>query len=100
MTWNDFPNLRKRPSTPSKGRGPVQVRIRRAFIASGAEVLSSSEIYNWSHVRRRLGRRKTMPLGIYWRTLTTLRAMCDPIGRVPPYGAILWRLRADKLGNK
>jgi hypothetical protein len=33
MTWDDFPNLRRRPPTPSKGRGPVQVRIRRAFIA-------------------------------------------------------------------
>jgi hypothetical protein len=93
MTWNDFPNLRKRPPTPSKGRGPIQVRIRRAFIASGAEVLSSPQIYDWTHVRRRLGRRKTLPLGIYWRTLKTLQTMCDPVERVPPHGAWLWRLR-------
>jgi hypothetical protein len=32
----NYPNLRRRPATPSKGRGPIQVRIRRAFIASGA----------------------------------------------------------------
>jgi hypothetical protein len=63
MTWEDFPNLRKRPPTPSKGRGPVQVRIKRAFTARGVNVLSSSEIYSWSHVRRRLGRCKSMP----WR---------------------------------
>jgi hypothetical protein len=71
MTWDDFPNLRRRPSTPSKGRGPVQVRIKRAFTARGVKVLSSSEIYSWSHVRRRLGRCKSMPAGIYNRTTRT-----------------------------
>jgi hypothetical protein len=94
MTWDAFPNLRRRPSTPSKGRGPVQVRIKRAFIARGAEVLSSSEIYSWSHIRRRLGRCKSMPAGVYWRTLRTLKTMCDPVGRGPGRGRpILWRLR-------
>jgi hypothetical protein len=93
MTWERYPNLRRRPATPSKGRGPIQVRIRRAFIASGAEVLSSSAIYEWTHARRRLGRRKTLPDGIYWGTLQALRVMCDPVERVPPHGAWLWRLR-------
>jgi hypothetical protein len=77
MKWAEHPNLRKRPSAPSKGRGPVQRAIRRAFAASGAEVLSSSAIYEWTHPRRRL-RRKKLPYGIYWRTLQALRAMCEP----------------------
>jgi hypothetical protein len=38
MKWPHYRNLRNRPPTPSKGRGPILVRIRRAFIASGAEV--------------------------------------------------------------
>jgi hypothetical protein len=92
MKWSGHPNLSKRPPTPSKGRGRVQVRIRRAFVASGAEVLSSSEIYDWTHARRR-GRHKSMPIGIYSTTLRTLRTMADPIRRVPPHGAWLWRLR-------
>jgi hypothetical protein len=100
MTWDDFPNLRRRPPTPSKGRGPIQVRIRRAFIASGAEALTSSQVYDWAYVRRRLGRCKTLPDGVYSRALRTLRTMCEPVERVPPYGAWLWRLRTDKLGNK
>jgi hypothetical protein len=54
MKWPHHRNLRNRPPTPSKGRGPVQVRIRRAFIASGAEVLSSTQIYDWTHSRRRI----------------------------------------------
>jgi hypothetical protein len=87
------PNLRKRPPAPSKGRGPVQVRIRRAFVASGAQLLSSSAIYDWTHARRRRGRHKSMPIGIYSITLRTLRIMADPIRRVPPYGAWLWRLK-------
>src|SRR5262244_3584082 len=93
MKWAHHPNLRKRPRTPSKGRGSVQRAIRRAFAASGTEALTSSAIYDWAHIRRRLGRRKSMPFGVYSRTLRTLRAMCDPVKRVPPHGAWLWRLR-------
>jgi hypothetical protein len=53
MKWPHHPNLRKRPRAPSKGRGPVQRAIRRAFSASGADVLTSSAIYDWTHARRR-----------------------------------------------
>jgi hypothetical protein len=90
--WPHHPNLRKRPPAPAKGRGRVQLRIRRAFVASGSEVLSSSAIYDWTHSRRRQ-RRRTMPFGIYSGTLRMLRSVADPIERVPPYGAWLWRLR-------
>jgi hypothetical protein len=76
--------LRKRPRTPAKGRGSVQRAIKRAFAATGASALISTQIYDWAHVRRRLGRRKSMPFGVYSRTLRT---------RVPPQGAWLWRLR-------
>ena len=92
MKWAEHPNLRKRPSAPSKGRGPVQRAIRRAFAASDTEVLTSSSIYDWAYVRRRRGRRKSMPFGVYSRTLRTLRTMCEPVERVPPHGAWLWRL--------
>ena len=42
-----------------------------------------------------LSSRNTSPpvFGVYWRTLKTLRPMCDPVERVPPHGAWLWRLR-------
>jgi hypothetical protein len=93
MKWAEHPNLRKRPSAPSKGRGPVQRAIRRAFAASDTEVLTSSSIYDWAYVRRRRRRRKSMPFGVYSRTLRTLRTMCEPVERVPPHGAWLWRLR-------
>ena len=93
MKWAHHPNLRKRPRTPAKGRGSVQRAIKRAFAATSAPALTSTQIYYWAHVRHRLGRRKSMPFGVYSQTLRTLRAMCDPVERVPPHGAWLWRLR-------
>ena len=54
-------------------------------MASDTEVLTSSSIYDWAHIRRRLGRRKSMPFGVYSRTLRTLRAMCEQVERVPPW---------------
>jgi len=97
MKWAEHPNLRKRPRAPSKGRGPVQRAIRRAFAPSGTEALTSSAIYDWAHIRRRRGRRKSMPFGIYSRTL---RTMCEPVERVPPHGAWLWRLRDNEARSK
>ena len=85
MKWAHHPNLRKRPRTPAKGRGSVQRAIKRAFAATSGSALTSTQIYDWAHVRHRLGRRKSMPFGVYSRTLRTLRAMCDPIERVPPH---------------
>jgi hypothetical protein len=94
MKWDGYPNLRKRPPTPAKARGSIQWAIRRAFAASGAEALTSAQIYDWAYVRRRLGRCKTLPFGVYSRTLRTLRAMCEPVGRAPTTGRPwLWRLR-------
>jgi hypothetical protein len=86
-------NLRHRPAAPSKGNGPVQRGIRRAFVASGAEVLSGSEIYDWTHARRRVcGKR--LPAGVYSRTRRTLATMADRVGRARTRGrSWLWRLR-------
>jgi hypothetical protein len=93
VKWENFRNLRRRPLTPAAGRGSIQRAIRRAFTASGTEALTSSQVYDWAYVRRRLGRCKTLPAGVYSRALRTLRVMCEPIERVPPHGAWLWRLR-------
>jgi hypothetical protein len=56
-----------------------------------AEVLSATTIYDYTHGRRRMGRR-TMRWGVYTQTRRTLRTMCEPICKVPPYGAWTWRL--------
>jgi len=94
MKWDGYPNLRKRPPTPAKARGSIQRAIRRAFAASGAEALTSAQIYDWAYVRRRLGRCKTLPAGVYSRALRTLKVMCYRVGRGTSIGRPwLWRLR-------
>ena len=68
----------------------------RSGSSSSAHESTSGRSTNYGsghHIRRRLGRRKSMPFGVYSRTLRTLRAMCEPIERVSPHGAWLWRLR-------
>jgi hypothetical protein len=71
MKWKDHPNLRKRPSAPSKGRGPVQpdaphgwdrypglrfgtgsagrgriqLAVKRAFAAAGTTTLTTSDVF-------------------------------------------------------
>jgi hypothetical protein len=84
-------NLRHRPPAPAKGAGRVQKAIRRAFMMEGIDVLSGTEIYNYTHALRRMDRAR-LPSGVYDRTRRTLRTMCEPICKAPPYGAWLWRL--------
>src|SRR5512133_512221 len=40
-----------RPPQPSLNNGPVQRRLRRAFVATGQSVLSTTQIMDWSHPR-------------------------------------------------
>ena len=78
-----------RPPTPSLDRGPVQRRVRRAFIAMGKAVLSTSELLPWTHPRARGARHD--------RRRAVRRACeryCERVGRSAELGApILWRLR-------
>jgi hypothetical protein len=87
MKWADHPNLRLRPPAPNKGGGRLQRQIARAFMAGGRE-LTSSQIYDWCFSQRR--RTTTLKRYMVWRVL---RKVADPVRRVPPYGAWLWRLR-------
>jgi hypothetical protein len=93
MKWPHHPNLRLRPHSPNKGRGRLQVQIRRAFMVHGPE-LSASVIYDWCFTRRRrLTQRKRH---MVWRNLVTV---ADPVARVPPHGAWLWRLKEEPSAN-
>ena len=81
-----------RPPTPSLDRGPVQRRVRRAFIATGKPVLSTSQIVEWTHPRP----------GTDWHDARrsvrrVCERYCERVGRSDSgsgSGArILWRLR-------
>jgi hypothetical protein len=87
-------NLRRRPAKPALGRGRLQTQVRRAFIASGASALSASAIYDWCYARRRLMLDKPLTTRHRYSVWRVLKAMgAEPVGRVGPRHAILWRLR-------
>jgi hypothetical protein len=85
--WSAYPNLQKRPHAPNKGRGRLQVQIRRAFV--GHRLRTSSQIYDWCYARNR-----KRVVGCWehsvWRIL---RQIADPIGRDRAHGAIIWKLK-------
>jgi hypothetical protein len=79
-----------RPPRPSLDNGRVQRRVRRAFIATGKPVLSTSQIVEWSHPRP----------GTDWHharrsVRRVCERYCERVGRSDSGSgrAILWRLR-------
>jgi hypothetical protein len=85
-----------RPPTPSLDRGPIQVRVRRAFIGTGEPVLSTSQIVEWSHPRP----------GTNWHhARRSVRRVCERycirVGRgAGSARPILWRLRDGESGRR
>jgi hypothetical protein len=91
--WPHHPNLRFRPHSPNKGNGRIQRAIRRAFTVHGREITTSQAFdFALAKMRHDGWRRRER-----WSVIYALRQVADPICRVPPYGAWLWRLRnSDK----
>jgi hypothetical protein len=83
-------NLRKKPAKPALGRGRLQRQCRRAFLAEGEE-LTTTTILDWAYCRRR---GSPLPLGLYWALHRALRQIgAVPIGRAGTLGRpIVWRL--------
>jgi hypothetical protein len=96
MKWKDHPNLRQRPAAPAKGRGRLQVAVRRAILAAGTPEITSSQAYDWAFTSRRMRRSQ----GNRRRIWQLLMAVAVPVGRVPPYGALLWRLKNSESPTK
>ena len=90
--WAAYPNLRLRPAAPSKNRGPVQVAVRRCLDIHGG-VASSTQLYDFAHVRRRL-RGQRLNQFMRWTVIRAVRRIADPdgLGRVrvslPTYNGV------------
>jgi hypothetical protein len=82
--WPGLLNPRFRARSPAKGRGRLQVQVARCFLAAETRVRTSSEVYAWCFVGRRRHRYSV------WRILVKI---ADPVERVPPHGAWLWKLK-------
>ena len=123
MKWKDHPNLRKRPSAPSKGRGPVQpdaphgwdrypglrfgtgsagrgriqLAVKRAFAAAATTTLTTSDVFDYALARHRSDgwRRRHR-----WSVVRVLRAIADRVGRADTPGRpSLWRLKASSVAD-
>jgi hypothetical protein len=63
------------------------IAVERVRVTGGAE-LTSSQIYDWAYARgRRINQRQRHSV---WRILCEV---AEPICKVPPHNAWLWRLR-------
>jgi hypothetical protein len=88
MKWNDYPNLAKRPHAPNKGRGRLQVQVRRALLVHGP-LVTTSQLLDWAYPRKR--RRPGWDHTKIWRIAAE---HCDRIGRGATRGRpIVWRVR-------
>jgi len=77
-----------RPPRPSLDRGPVQRRARRAFLASGLEMLSTPQIAEWTHPRG------TSRRNAYRYLRDVLERYCIRAARGSGVGRpLLWKLR-------
>jgi hypothetical protein len=95
---------RRQDRTPSSlAHGPIgmpmnpnlrETRLGQWEGSTGQPSRFPTEIYDYTHARRRMGRR-TLPWGVYDQTRRTLAKVAERVGRVPPYGAWLWRLRDE-----
>jgi hypothetical protein len=90
MRWQNYPNLRRRPHAPNKGRGRLQRAIARAFLVAGSDTLPSTAVYDWCFARDRHRPPEWHRYSV-WRILQEIAV---PVARAPTIGRPwLWRLR-------
>jgi hypothetical protein len=90
--WAAYPNLRWQGSSQAKGNGRIQKGVRRAFLVAGTSTITTSQALDWTIVDRRAHWQRRHR----WSVIRVLREIADPVRKVPPHGAWLWRLRAEK----
>jgi hypothetical protein len=88
--WAAHPNLQRGAnSSRNKGKGRLQVQVRRAFLDHPFR--STSEIYDWCYARDRSRARSE---AMRWSVRRILDATCARVGRADTPGRPwLWRLR-------
>jgi hypothetical protein len=74
--WSTYPNLRMGAnSSRNRGRGRLQVQVRRAFLAAGSDELTTSQVYDYALPRVRAD---------LWRQMQRCSACARLAKRKPP----------------
>jgi hypothetical protein len=80
----------QRISRPSLNNGPIQRRVRRAFLGTGSRLLSTSQLLEWTHPRP--GNKHNHRRSIR----RVAERYCERVGRDRSVGRpALWRLRPE-----
>ena len=89
--WSTYPNLRMGAnSSRNRGRGRLQVQVRRAFLVAGSNELTTSQVYDYALPRVRADMWRQMHRCSVLRVLDQL---CHRVGRDRAHGAIIWKLK-------
>jgi RNase P/RNase MRP subunit POP5 len=86
-----YRNLAHRLARPAAGRGRIQQAARRVLLLLGGEA-TTRDAAAWAYCRK-VQRGQRIEKSDYRHVRRALMTVADPIARVPPYGAWLWRLR-------
>jgi hypothetical protein len=99
--WAAYPNLLRRPHSPNKNRGRLQIMVRRAVAYADADVLTATEVYKFCKTMPKLVDGTPLYRGARWSIVGLLNERCERGGRATTRGRPwLWRLKtlaADKL---
>src|SRR6476469_3339219 len=90
--WDRYPNLRwPGPSSWAKGRGRIQLAVKRAFTAAGTSTLTTSDVFDYALARHRQDQWRRRHRGSVVRVLSQV---ADRVGRLnAPGRPWIWRLR-------
>ena len=86
--WSRHPNLRFRPHAPNKGRGRLQIQVRRCFLGYRFRITSQVFDYALARVRGDVWRRRHR-----WSVIRVLDQVAERVGRDRAHGAIIWKLK-------
>ena len=86
--WTRHPNLRLRPHAPNKGRGRLQIQVRRCFL--GYRFRTTSQVFDYAlaRVRGDAWRQRQR-----WSVIRVLDQVAERVGRDRAHGAIIWKLK-------
>jgi hypothetical protein len=83
--------FRHRLARPAAGHGRIQKAARRVLLVLDGKA-TTRDVVDWGYCRK-VQRGQRIEKADYRHVRRALMTVADPIARVPPYGAWLWRLR-------
>jgi hypothetical protein len=91
--WARHRNLLRRPHSPNKNRGRLQIMVRRAFAYADTDALTATEVYEFCKTMPQLVDGAPLYRGARWSIVRVLETIAVRVRKAPPNQAWIWRLR-------